>query len=439
MTRPMCAKLGRRLLNHFRAISTGQATNSCSRSTALPTTHHRQHVNCLTTSGSNNGICRISFCSRSRSSIRQVQVASFSSSASMSASVSEPPACLSEPINVPSKLLMGPGPSNAHPRVLAAGALPLLGHLHTEFTKIMDDTKAGIQYVFQTQNEWTFAVSGTGHAAMEAAVVNLLEADDVALVCQNGVWGVRLADMVERNGSIAKKITKPWGEVFSLEEIEEGLKEHKPKIVFVTYGESSGGTAQPLEGLGDLCHKYDALLLVDSVAIVGGAPMFMDAWNIDVLYAGAQKVLSAPPAASPISFNQRARDAIASRKTRVRSFYFDAAELANYWGCDEGPRRYHHTGMISSVYALREGLAHFAETSVRNPCVTTIKVPEGVDWKKVIEYAMKNHKLEIAGGLGELAGKVWRIGIMGYNCTPENVNRTLAVLQEALKEHWKKN
>ncbi|KAI8796018.1 serine--pyruvate aminotransferase [Biomphalaria glabrata] len=379
--------------------------------------------------------------------------------------VSSAPKCLLKPIDVPNKLLMGPGPSNCPPRVLAAGALPMLGHLHPEFTKIMDEVKEGIQYLFQTKNEWTFAISGTGHAAMEASVVNLLEPDDVILVCQNGIWGQRLADMADRNGSTVKKLIRPYGEVFTLEEIEKGLQEHKPSVVFVTYGESSAGTAQPLEGLGDLCHKYNALLLVDSVAILGGRPLFMDAWNIDVLYSGSQKVIGAPPATSPISFSLKAREKIASRKTRIRSYYFDCNELANYWACDQGPRRYHHTGMVTSVYGLREGLARLAEEGlekswkdhkdcsellyqgleklglellvknkeIRNPCVTTIKVPPGINWKDVTDYAMKNYRVEIAGGLGDLAGKTWRIGIMGYNCRPENVQLVLRVLEEALE------
>uniref|UniRef100_A0A2C9JY92 Alanine--glyoxylate aminotransferase n=1 Tax=Biomphalaria glabrata TaxID=6526 RepID=A0A2C9JY92_BIOGL len=379
--------------------------------------------------------------------------------------VSSAPKCLLKPIDVPNKLLMGPGPSNCPPRVLAAGALPMLGHLHPEFTKIMDEVKEGIQYLFQTKNGWTFAISGTGHAAMEASVVNLLEPDDVILVCQNGIWGQRLADMADRNGSTVKKLIRPYGEVFTLEEIEKGLQEHKPIVVFVTYGESSAGTAQPLEGLGDLCHKYNALLLVDSVAILGGRPLFMDAWNIDVLYSGSQKVIGAPPATSPISFSLKAREKIASRKTRIRSYYFDCNELANYWACDQGPRRYHHTGMVTSVYGLREGLARLAEEGlekswkdhkdcsellyqgleklglellvknkeIRNPCVTTIKVPPGINWKDVTDYAMKNYRVEIAGGLGDLAGKTWRIGIMGYNCRPENVQLVLRVLEEALE------
>lgn len=413
---------------------------------------HRKLGDSLTLSTFNHCHCRTIMAAFSTSTNRDGPI------------VSSPPQSLMKPMDFPQKLLMGPGPSNCPPRVLAAGALPMLGHLHPEFLQIMDEVKEGIQYAFQTKNEWTFAISGTGHAAMEATVANILEPNEVALVCQNGIWGQRFADMVERNGSVAAKIQCPMGEVFSLETVEKALQEHKPVMVFATFGESSAGTAQPLEGLGDLCHKYNALLVVDSVAALGGLPLFMDDWNIDVLYSGSQKVLCSPPATSPISFSQRARDKITSRKTRCRSYYFDANELANYWGCDQGPRRYHHTGMVTSIYALREGLARLAEETLekswqdhkecsqllwdgleklglelqvkdktlRNPCVTTIKVPEGINWKEVADYVMKNEKIEISGGLGELAGKVWRIGIMGYNCRPENVERVLKALGEAV-------
>ncbi|XP_067659625.1 alanine--glyoxylate aminotransferase-like [Haliotis asinina] len=387
-------------------------------------------------------------------------------SAAAMATLAPPPESLLRPMNFPFKTLMGPGPSNCPHRVLAANALPMLGHLHPEFTEIMDEVKAGIQYAFQTKNNWTFAISGTGHAAMEAMVVNLLEQGETALVCENGIWGLRFAEMVERNGSVAKKLLRPMGEVFTLSEIEEGLKANNPSILFITHGESSGSTAQPMEGLGDLCHKYNCLLVVDSVAAMGGVPILMDQMGIDALYSGSQKVLSAPPGAAPVSFSDRAREKIQNRKTKVRSYYFDANELSNYWGCDSGPRRYHHTGPISSFYALREGLARLAEEglesswarhkqcaemlhdgveklglqllvkdkNVRNPCVNAILVPDGVNWKDVADYAMKNYRVEISGGLGSLAGKVWRVGVMGYNCTPDNVRLVLRALEEALKQ-----
>ncbi|XP_033764057.1 serine--pyruvate aminotransferase-like [Pecten maximus] len=380
-------------------------------------------------------------------------------------SLSAPPASLLHPMNFPRKLLMGPGPSNCPPRILNASALPVLGHLHPEFTQIMDEVKNGVKYAFQTNNNWTVCVSGTGHAAMEAACCNLLEPGETTLVSVNGLWGDRFADMANRNGAVVKKIHKPMGQVFSLADIEEGLKTYKPALLFITHGESSGSTLQPLEGVGKLCHKYNCLLLVDSVAALGGVPMYMDKWEIDVMYTGAQKVLSAPPGASPISFSDKARAKVLGRKVPVRSFYFDMNHLANYWGCDEESRRYHHTGPISSVYALREGLARLAEEgleaswdthkqcaemlhegvaklglellvtdkTVRLPCVTAIRVPSDVNWKHVADYAMNTYRVEISGGLGDLAGKIWRVGIMGYNATPDNVKLVLRALKEGIQ------
>ncbi|XP_053379280.1 alanine--glyoxylate aminotransferase-like isoform X2 [Mercenaria mercenaria] len=376
-----------------------------------------------------------------------------------------PPQCLMKPINVPMKTLMGPGPSNCPPRVLNANALPLLGHLHPEFTQIMDEIKEGIKYAFQTDNTWTVCVSGTGHAAMEASVCNLIEPGDKVLACVNGLWGERFAEMAQRHDGDVATIDIPMGTVFTLQDIENGLKENRPAIMFITHGESSGTTVQPLEGIGELCHKYNCILIVDSVAAMGGVPLFMDKWEIDVVYSGAQKVLSAPPGASPISFSARARQKVENRKTKVRSYYFDMHHLANYWGCDKEPRRYHHTGPISNAYALREGLARLAEESLENswanhvkcvhklhegleslglklfvtdklarlPCVTGVVVPDGVNWKDVADFAMKHYRLEISGGLGAQAGKIWRIGLMGHNCTEHNVNLVLRALGEALK------
>lgn len=366
---------------------------------------------------------------------------------------------------------MGPGPSNCPPRVLNASALPLIGHLHPEMFKIMDEVKEGIKYVFQTQNKWTVCVSGAGHAAMEASVCNLVEPGDPVLVGINGLWGERLAEMADRHSAKVATINKPYGEVFTLEEIEQAMKTHHPKIAYFIQGESTGTVLQPLEGIGPLCHKYDCLLVVDSVAALGGVPMFMDKWEIDVLYTGAQKVLNSPPGASPISFSERARNKVLGRKTKVVSFYLDMNHLANYWGCEDEPRRYHHTGPISNLYALREGLARLAEEGLENswkkhikyaemlyegleklgvefmvkdkkirlPCVTGILVPEGIYWKDVTEYAMKKYSVEIAGGLsGDQIGKLWRIGLLGYNCDPDNVRLVLRAFGEGL-EHARKS
>ncbi|XP_002737533.1 alanine--glyoxylate aminotransferase-like [Saccoglossus kowalevskii] len=380
-------------------------------------------------------------------------------------SITPPSQELLKPIHVPPKTLMGPGPSNASDRVLKASALPILGHLHPEFCKVMDDIKAGLQYAFQTKNPVTFAISGTGHAGMEAALMNIIERGEVFMSAVKGLWGERAADLADRLGADVRRISKPLGEVFSLDDIEKGLKEHKPSALYLCHSESSSGILQPLEGMGPLCKKYNCILIVDTVASLGGVPFFLDELDIDLVYSGSQKVLSAPPGTAPITFGPRAIEKIKNRKTRVPSFYFDFEGLANYWGCDEGPRRYHHTAPINSMYALRESLAFLAEEGLekfwarhkecaellykgvedmglkmlvpnkdcRLPCVNTVCVPEGVDWKAVTVYVMSKYSIEISGGLGASAGKVWRIGLMGENATKENVERVLKALKEGIE------
>jgi len=377
----------------------------------------------------------------------------------------EPPKCLATPLTVPTKLLMGAGPSNAAESVLRAGALPLLGHLHTEFIKIMDDVKEGLQYAFQTKNPLTLAISGTGHAGIEAALCNLIERGDVVLVGINGIWGERASDMARRQGADVRTFSKPPGQNFSLNDIEAALLEHKPAILFLVQGESSTGVVQPLDGVGALCTKLNCLLVVDTVASLGGEPFFMDKWAVDVVYSGSQKVLGAPSGTAPISFGPRAQEKIASRKTPITSFYFDMNWLANYWGCDGQPRKYHHTAPISSIYALREALALLAaegldkcwqrhrhcrdrlvtglaalnleplasDTGARLTCITAVQVPEGLDWKAVCTYAMQNG-VEIAGGLGPTFGQIWRIGLMGQNATEERVDKVLQILAEGIQQ-----
>ncbi|XP_068248400.1 alanine--glyoxylate aminotransferase isoform X1 [Palaemon carinicauda] len=375
-----------------------------------------------------------------------------------------PPECLKKPLTVPSKLLMGPGPSNSPLRVHYAMMKPLLGHLHPEFCQIMDEVKEGLRYIFQTKAKVVCCVSGTGHAGMETTMCNLLEPGDGILIAQNGIWGERAADMARRHDASVSLLEKPAGEVFTLEELEAGLKKHTPAVLFVVQGESSTGALQPLQGVGALCRKYNAILAVDAVASLGGVPFYMDDWQIDVVYTGTQKVISAPPSLAPIAFGDRAMAKVHARTIPVRSFYADMTWLANYWGCDDQPRKYHHTGPVSSVYALREGLAivceegleslwkrHMAcaqklwdglaalglemfisDASKRTPTVNTIRVPDGVDWTKVVKYFMSKYLVEISGGLGPSAGKVWRVGLMGYNCTPENVDLVLRIMKEAL-------
>ncbi|XP_071607748.1 alanine--glyoxylate aminotransferase isoform X1 [Heliangelus exortis] len=376
-----------------------------------------------------------------------------------------PPQRLLQPLAMPERLMLGPGPSNVPPRILAASGRQLLGHMHPEMLQVMDEIKAGIQYAFQTQNQLTLAISGTGHCAMEAALLNLLEQGDTVLVAINGIWGQRAAEIARRLGANVRELLKPPGDYFTLQDIEEGLAQQKPSVLFITHGESSTGVLQPLEGLGNLCHRYGCLLLVDAVASLGGAPIFMDQQEIDVLYSGSQKVLNVPPGSAPISFSQRAREKMLRRKTKPQSFYLDMGWLANYWGCDGKPRRYHHTAPTNSFFSLREGLAMLAELGLesswerhrascaqlcqglrdmglelfvkeekaRLPTITTVRVPEGYDWKEITAFLMDNYGIEIAGGLGPSAGKVLRIGLMGCNSTSENVTRVLRALREALR------
>ncbi|XP_072263904.1 alanine--glyoxylate aminotransferase isoform X1 [Pyxicephalus adspersus] len=394
-----------------------------------------------------------------------------SASVRMSSHSTLPPSpALLQPLQVPQRLMLGPGPSNVPPRILAAGGLHVIGHMHPETFKIMDDIKLGIQYAFQTQNNLTLAVSGSGHCAMETAIFNVVENGDVVLVAAKGIWGERAADIAQRIGADVRLISKPPGEGFTLKEIEKGLAEHKPCLLFITHGESSSGVVQPLDGLGDLCHRYNCLLLVDSVASLGGAPIYMDKQGIDILYSGSQKVLNAPPGTAPISFSEAACKKIFSRKTKQPSLYVDLNWLANYWGCDGKPRIYHHTGPVTNFYSLREGLAILAEKgleqsweqhrenalrfhkgledlglklfvkdpALRLPTVTTIAVPEGYDWKDITTYIMKKYSIEITGGLGPSSGKVLRVGLMGYNSTKANVDRVLEALRDAL-QHCPKN
>ncbi|XP_069583833.1 alanine--glyoxylate aminotransferase [Ranitomeya imitator] len=401
-----------------------------------------------------------------RISYSLLHAARLSGSVRMSTHTIVPPSpALQQPLHVPQRLMLGPGPSNVPPRVQAAGAQQVIGHMHPEMFQIMDDIKLGIQYAFQTRNTLTLAVSGSGHCAMETAIFNVVEKGDVVLVASKGIWGERAADIAQRIGADVRLLTKPPGEGFTLKEIEKGLAEHKPSLFFITHGESSSGVVQPLNGIGDLCHRYSCLLLVDSVASLGGAPIYMDQQGIDILYSGSQKVLNAPPGTAPISFSDAASKKIFSRKTKPPSLYVDLTWLSNYWGCDGKPRIYHHTGPVTNFYTLREGLAILAEKglehsweihrenalklykgledlglklfvkdpALRLPTVTTICVPDGYDWKDITTYIMKNHSIEITGGLGPSTGKVLRIGLMGYNSTKTNVDRVLNALRDALQ------
>jgi len=378
-----------------------------------------------------------------------------------------PPASLKPLINIPEKLLMGPGPANISPRVMQACGLPVIGHMHKEFFQVMDDIKAGVQYVFQTNNPWTITISGPGHLGMEAALVNIVEPGDTVLVGVNGLWGNRAGDLANRLGANVKTVETTGGKSLTKSEIAQALQTHRPQVLFLVHSESSTGVVQNLEGIGELCESYNCLLVVDTVASLGGVPFYADKWKVDVVYTGSQKVLGAPPGLSPISFGPRAVAKIKSRTTPIKSFVLDMNHLANYWDCngDGQPRGYHHTPPVNLYFALREALAQVAAEKLENlwarhaecaqrlyaglkgmglqlfvenpadrlPTVTTIVVPQGTDWKHVTQYAMDKYLIEIAGGLGATAGKVWRIGIMGYNAYPGKVDRVLQALREGVE------
>uniref|UniRef100_A0AAQ5XU82 Alanine--glyoxylate aminotransferase n=1 Tax=Amphiprion ocellaris TaxID=80972 RepID=A0AAQ5XU82_AMPOC len=370
---------------------------------------------------------------------------------SMSSVTIPPPACMLRPLEAPLRYLFGPGPSNVPPRVLAAGGRPIIGHLHPEMYEIMNDIKKGIQYAFQTENNMTISMSGSGHAAMECAVFNTVEPGESVLVAINGIWGERVAEIAERMGANVHRMVKTPGGYFTNKEIEQAMQKHKPVLFFLTHGESSAGLCHPIDGIGDICRKHDCLFLVDTVASLGAAPIFMDKQNIDILYTGSQKALNAPPGTAPISFNDRACHKMFNRKTKPVSYLFDMTHLSNYWGCDGKPARaYHHTGPVSGFFALRESLAILAErvkrytstfsvilqkkyTDLRLPSVTTIAIPKGYDWREMLAYIMKHHQMEMTGGLGPSIGMVMRIGLMGYNCEKSNADMALHALADALK------
>ena len=261
---------------------------------------------------------------------------------------------------VPQRILMGPGPANAHPRILAAQSLPLLGHMHPPFLKIMDDISEGLRYIFQTDSKYTLMVSGTGHAGMEAAIANLLEPGEKIIVGNAGIWGERVADLSARYAGNVIELKVPTGQTFSLEQLTAALEQHKPAVLFLCQGESSTGTHQSLAGLGEVCKRTGTLLLVDTVCSLGGVPLFADKWGIDCIYSGSQKCMSGPPGAAPYFMSERAMEKLHSRKTKPATYNLDMNLIGDYWGW-YGKRSYHHTGPVSTFYAMREALAVMEE------------------------------------------------------------------------------
>mmetsp|Transcript_16947 Transcript_16947/g.44367 ORF Transcript_16947/g.44367 Transcript_16947/m.44367 type:complete len:421 (-) Transcript_16947:787-2049(-) len=371
-------------------------------------------------------------------------------------------------INVPTRLLMGPGPANAHPRVLAAQTLPLLGHMHPPFLKIMDEIQGGLRYLLQTDSKYTLMVSGTGHAGMEACIANLVEPGDKVMVGVSGIWGERVADMSRRFRGDVIELKAQLGSTLSYTTLKENLLQHKPAVLFLCQGESSTGTHQSLAGLAEICKQTNTLLLVDTVCSLGGVPLFADAWGVDAIYSGSQKCLSGPPGAAPLFFSQKAMDKMQRRKQVPATYNLDLNLIGDYWGWF-GKRFYHHTGPVSTFYAMREAMALVAEEGLENMwrrhnemhhqlwdglkslglesfvendadrlcTVNTIKVPEGVDAMALIKNAMDKYDLEIAGGLGPTAGKVFRIGVMGFNAKPQNMALVVEAFRDGLKQQGK--
>ena len=363
-------------------------------------------------------------------------------------------------LSPPARILLGPGPSLAHPNVLRAMAAPLVGHLDPYFLKLMDRIQNQLRYVFETENQLTIPVSGTGSAAMEAAVANVVEPGDAVLVCINGYFGGRIAEMARRYGGDVKTIERPWGEVFTPNQVEQALKVHPSKVVAIVHAETSTGAEQPLDEIAKLVHDQDGILIVDAVTSLGGLPVKVDEIGIDVCYSGSQKCLSCPPGLGPITLNTRAEETLSHRKTPVANWYLDLSMVQKYWGTE---RTYHHTAPISANYALYEGLRLVVEEGLearwarhrrnaellweglkdldlalhvpedhRLPTLTTVRVPTGVDELTIRQRLLQEFNIEIAGGLGELKGKIWRIGLMGYSSRPENVVLLLSALERLL-------
>jgi alanine-glyoxylate transaminase/serine-glyoxylate transaminase/serine-pyruvate transaminase len=359
------------------------------------------------------------------------------------------------------RLLMGPGPSNVPDRVLRALSAPCIGHLDPEFLTIMDETQQLLRFVFQTENPFTIPVSGTGSAGMETCFVNFIEPGDVVAVCINGVFGTRMADIVQRLGGSLIRIDAPWGRAIDPNRVRESIQGKQVKILAVVHGETSTGVCQPLDELAGIAHERDALFLVDCVTSLGGFPVSLDARGIDVAYSCTQKCFSCPPGLAPISFGARAMEALEKRKTAVTSWYLDMTMVRSYWGQE---RKYHHTAPINMIYGLRESLRLIFEEGLverfarhrlnhqalvagleamgiemlvpeaeRLPMLNAVRIPAGADDLKVRRALLTEFGIEIGGGLGELTGKVWRIGLMGHSSQKKNVLLFLSALETILQ------
>jgi alanine-glyoxylate transaminase/serine-glyoxylate transaminase/serine-pyruvate transaminase len=365
------------------------------------------------------------------------------------------------PLNPSPRLLLGPGPCDAHPSVLRAMTTPLLGHLDPQFLRLMDEVQEMLRGVFLTRNALTLPISGTGMSGMETCAVNLLEPGDKVVVCVAGFFGKRIVEVCSRTGAQVTVIERPWGDVFEMNQIREVLQRVRPKLLGIVQAETSTGAWQPIEELGKLCHEFDCLLLVDAVTALGCVPVRVDEWQIDAVYSCSQKGLGCPPGLAPVSFSPRAVEAMERRKTKVQSWYLDLSLLRKYLGPE---RMYHHTAPISMNYALHEGLRLVLEEGLearwqrhlRNhramkaglqamglsytareghqlPQLNAVRLPDGTDDAAGRKLLLEEFGIEVGGGLGDLKGKAWRIGFMGYNSRPAVVFTLLGALEQVLR------
>ncbi len=363
---------------------------------------------------------------------------------------------------VPSRLLLGPGPSNAHPEVLKALSLNPIGHLDEAYIELMSNVQDLLRYTWQCNNRITLPMSGTGSAAMEASIANFIEPGEKILIAKKGYFGNRLVDMASRYKADISVIDKEWGEAFTFEEIKNEIESIKPAIFAIVHAETSTGVLQPLEGIGDVCRENNCLFLVDAVTSLGALELFIDDWKIDLAYSCSQKGLSCPPGLSPFTMNKRAEDKLNSRTSKVPNWYLDLSLLNKYWGSD---RVYHHTAPVNMNFAIREGLRLIVNEGLENiwkrhesnatklwkgleslgmelhvsrefrlPTLTTVKIPNAVDGDAFRNHLLKSFGIEIGNGLGALSGKVWRIGLMGFNSRDENVDRLLNLFDTELKK-----
>jgi len=363
-------------------------------------------------------------------------------------------------LEITPRVLMGPGPSNVDPRVLQAMALPCIGHLDPDFIKIMDSIKMMLKQVMLTENELTIPVSATGSAGMEAALCNLIEPGDRCIVCVNGVFGARMADVCGRYGAEVITVNAPWGKPIDPADVRKAFADKGAKLVAIVHAETSTGVLQPIEEISRMTHEAGALFVVDTVTSLGGHPVKVDEWKIDACYSGTQKCLSIPPGLAPLTFSPAAVEVIDKRKTKVGSWYLDMTMVRNYWGQD---RTYHHTAPINALYGFHEGLrlvldeglearwarhksnhemlvAGLAEMGMdilpdpqyRLWSLNAVRIPDGVDDLAVRKRLLSEYNIEIGGGLGDLKGKIWRVGLMGCSSTPNNVILVLGALRSIL-------